>query len=597
MKTNPYFFLFFILALHVASAQICPTNSTSPKVLLAGDSWAQYMWDDATHNAIFDKFGQADKKMISESLGSSPGAGYTGTAYAISGSEAREWADTANYPYIANVVNAITNNPTVETVVLSIGGNDILAGKSGGGFYQDMDLDVPGSEAALFNTIKNNTLVIIDGILAVHPDVEILLSSYDYPNFSISGFFCSFYACPKREDLSYDPNNPISDAELNQMMITVENERISWLNLRPQLKYDNAIGLSHYYYGDGNSAPYTLPLPEQSPPYSANFYGGNPSLPSLRSNFRNGFDPIHLDAEAYEYKIIHQTLNTFMPKFRSQATATVYASGNSKDGWTTGNATGTNAVRVGDVNETEQYKGILDFDTSNIPSDAAIESVSLYLLRNNISMNNPFVSGALGAAIVEVKTGVFGTLAIENSDFSEVADAVDAGCFHGTVTANGYALRIDLNASGLSAINKSGNTQFRLSFPNADANSDYLDFNTGDAILDTNGATVGLAEYMNNAKPFLDINYTTTLSTNSITASKENIALYPNPVKATFALKGLQFNNYTVEIITQHGQVVKTIKGYNRGESIPVSELNNGLYFVKVSSQFNSQSLVFVKSH
>lgn len=493
MTTKLYIPLFFILALNFTSAQVCPTNTSAPKVLLVGDSWAQYMWDDGTHNTIFDKFGHADKNMLSQSLGSNPGFGYTGAEYAISGSEAREWADRVNYPWIDNVINELTNNPSIETVVLSIGGNDILAAKSGGGFYKDMDLDVAGSQAALFNTIKNDTFVIINDILAVHPDVEILLSSYDYPNFN-TGFFCAFFACPKRQDLSRDPNNDlITDAELNQMMITVETERITWIDDEPQLKYDNAIGLSHYYYGDGASAAFTLPLPEQMPPFSATFQGGNENLPSIRSNFRNVADPIHLDADAYEYKIIHQTLNTFMPEFRGETTTTVFSSGSSQDGWTTGNLTGTNAVRVGDISDTEKYKGILNFDTSGIPMDATVESVSLYIIRNNGNQINPFVSGALGAASVEVKTGTFGTVAIENSDFSEVADAIDAGCFHGTVSTNGYALRIDLNASGLAAINKTGNTQFRLSFPNANANSDYVDFNTGDAVLDTDLSTVGLS--------------------------------------------------------------------------------------------------------
>ncbi len=201
-----------------------------PKVLIAGDSWAQYMSDDGTHNEIFDKFGHPDFDLLGPSLGSNPGPGYTGTEYAISGSEAREWADMANYPWVDNVITEITNNPTIETVILSIGGNDILAAKSGGGWYKDMDLDVAGSEAALFATIRDNTFVIINEILAVHPDVEVLISSYDYPNFNTGPFWGPFYAYGKRDDLSRDAtNDEITDPELNQMMVTVEEERITWL--------------------------------------------------------------------------------------------------------------------------------------------------------------------------------------------------------------------------------------------------------------------------------------------------------------------------------------------------------------------------------
>ncbi len=114
-------------------AGACPATTPTPRVLLAGDSWAQYMWDDDAHNAIFDKFGQADKLAVSRSLGSNPGAGYHGPEYAVSGSEAREWVDTANYPWIVNVVAELVAEPTIDTVMFSLGGNDVLAGKSGGG--------------------------------------------------------------------------------------------------------------------------------------------------------------------------------------------------------------------------------------------------------------------------------------------------------------------------------------------------------------------------------------------------------------------------------------------------------------------------------
>jgi hypothetical protein len=554
------------------------------------------MSDDGTHNVIFDKFGHPDFDLLGPSLGANPGPGYTGSEYAISGSEAREWADMTNYPWINNVINEITNNPTIETVILSIGGNDVLAAKSGGGWYKDMDLDVAGSEAALFQTIRDNTFVIIDEILAVHPDVEILISSYDYPNFN-TGIFCFLYACPKREDLSRDPNGDlITDTELNQMMITVEEERISWLGLEPNLAFDNAIGLSHYYYGDGVNTPGTLSLPEQNPPFSANFYGGNINLPSIRNNFRNAFDPIHLSSDAYRYKIIHQTLNYFMPKIRSEVDVTIFSSGGTEDGWTNGTTLGTNEIRIGDDGAGNNYKGILNFDTSSLPDDATIDNVSLYLIRNNANLNNPFTSGALGTPQIDVKNGSFGSLNVENSDYSENADASDAGCFHGTVTANNYALRIDLNPAGLAAINKTGNTQLRLSFPNTDANADYIDFNTGDATLDSDFTTVGLAEYMASAKPFLDIEYSETLTTEEFNAS--NIKLYPNPVKNNFKIKGLESGtSYQLEILTVQGQVVSKINNYNSKEVISTETLTNGLYIVKIVSNNSQKSLKFIKTN
>ena len=76
---------------------VCPPAPT-PHALLAGDSWAQFMWDDDSYNALFDKYGHGDKTMLSRSLDTDPGPGYTGPAYAVSGSEARQWVDTATVP-------------------------------------------------------------------------------------------------------------------------------------------------------------------------------------------------------------------------------------------------------------------------------------------------------------------------------------------------------------------------------------------------------------------------------------------------------------------------------------------------------------------
>lgn len=559
--------------------QVCPSNFSEPKVLVAGDSWAQFMWDDGTYNEIFDKFGLADRVMVSRSLGSNPGSGHNGPEYAISGSTAAEWADRINYPWIDNVISEVTNNPTIETVVLSIGGNDILAGKSGGGWYQNMDADIPGSEAALFNKIMADITVVINAIQAIHPNTEFLISSYDYPNLN-TGFFCELFACGLRRNLSFDSSDPVSDVEINQMMLSIEDFRINNLP-NENVFYDNSIGLGHYYYGDGVSSPGTLPFP------SGVTFGGNPEQPTLRSNFRSGIDPIHLNTAAYEYKMMNQTTSYFLPKVRKKVTTTIFSSGGAQDGWTTGATIGNTEVRVGDVNSGESYKGILSFDTSSLPNTALIDGVSLYIIRNGANSSNPFESGALGEAQIAIKTGTFGTVNVENSDFSEAATVLNAGCFHGTVTANDYALRIDLNASGLAAINKTGITQFRISFPETNANADYVDFNTGDAVLDNDITTVSIADYMSTAKPFLDIEYSGILSTPTINIS--NIKLYPNPVNTEFKISGLDGENYKLQIISVQGQIIKEYDDYKPKEKVAITSLANGFYFIKIT---NSNSVI-----
>ena len=518
-------------------AGACNASPTA-RVLLAGDSWAQYMWDDDAHNETFDKFGQADHRAVSRSLGSNPGPGYSGPEYAVSGSEAREWVDTADYPWIANVVAELVAEPTIDTVMFSLGGNDILAGKSDGGWYKDMDLDVPGSEQALFTRILADSSTIVDAITAVRPGVDVLVSSYEYPNFNVSALWCWIYACPKRRDLSRDPDNAlVSDAEINAMNLDVESRRIAWTNANPRLHFDHGDGEMHYYYGDGVSAAGVLPRPGQQAPDYLPFPGGNPLRPSLRENFRvvSGIpaDPIHLDAEGYLYKVAVQTESYFFPKFRGEVSQTLSSLGGAFDGWTDGVAAGTDDIAIGDDGTRLSY-GLVSFDTSAIASDAVIESASLYLVQDARSGSNPFVTGALGAPRLDVAAS-FGAPEVEPSDASAPAVASDAGCFVGSADASYYALRIDLTPAALAAIRRDGLTQFRIAFSNTDPGINRIRFNDGDAPpltgpeyretvkqvdeVQADGSVVtrtlrgtalvhrGVAEIIGNAKPFLDLRY------------------------------------------------------------------------------------------
>ncbi len=518
-------------------AGACASTTPTPRVLLAGDSWAQYMWDDDAHNTIFDKFGMADHLAVSRSLGSNPGSGYSGPEYAISGSEAREWVDTAHYPWVANVVTALQAEPTIDTVMLSIGGNDVLAGKPGGGWYKDMDLDMPGSEETFFARLLDDSTTIANTITATRPQVDVLLSSYEYPNFN-TGFWCFLYACQKRRDLSRNPDNAlITDSELNGMMLNIESRRIAWTNAHPRLHFDHGIGEMHHYYGDGTTAPGILPRPGQQAPAYLPFPAGNPAKPSIRDNFRlvSGIsaDPIHLNPEGYLYKVSVQTESYFFPKFRGVVSQTLPALGGTLDGWTDGSNAGSDHIIVGD-DGSHLIHGIVSFDTSTIPASEAIESASIYLLQDTRSGSNPFLSGNLGSPQLDVAAS-FGAPEIEPTDALAPADASNAGCFVGSANSRYYALRVDLTPAAIAAIRRDGITQFRMQFSNADASANRIEFNTGDApaivgpewqtsshteqIMQVDGSTVarsvtvtslvhrGLAEILGNTKPILDIRY------------------------------------------------------------------------------------------
>jgi hypothetical protein len=520
---------------------IAAPATVEPRVLIAGDSWAQYMWDDGSHNDILDKFGHGEKRALALSLTENPGPGYTGPEYAVSGSEARNWVDSANYPWIQNMVAALEANPSIDTVVLSVGGNDILAGKPGGGWYKDMDLDVPGSEAALFNQLEQHTFQIIQAALAVRPEIRVMISSYDYPNFNV-GFLCFISACPMRRNLSRDPDNDlVTDAELNALLVTLEQLRIGWANSDDRILYDNSLGLMHHYYGDGVTGAGILPHPGQTPPLYEPFPGGNPLRPSLRENFRRpgGFDvdPIHLDYEGYQYKITNQTQAQLFPHFRGAPDATFFSEGGNRDGWSDGTASGTGEIRFGrDV--AGAYQGIVSFDTSTLPEGVIITQASLYLHRDWISGGNPLQSGALGLPRVDMASGSFGAPELESGDAHAAADVLDAGFLSGSALRDGYAIRVEITGTGLAAVNTTGTTQFRIGFPDAGAGTThFISFGDGDAMSVFTDDRPTLSEYIGTAAPFLDVAYATT---SDVQATLGGVVLrpgHPNPFAGATTLR------------------------------------------------------------
>ncbi len=141
---------------------------------------------------------------------------------------------------------------------------------------------------------------------------------------------------------------------------------------------------------------------------------------------------------------------------------------------------------LGDDALNRQYRGILSFDTSGLPDNAVISSAIIRIKPATAPVGtNPF--DVLGNLWVDIRTGPFGTLALELSDFNAVASAANGGAFGKTPINDWYAA--PLNLSARSYINKTGTTQLRLRFGLDDNNnhlSDLLSFYSGNALVITN---------------------------------------------------------------------------------------------------------------
>lgn len=86
-------------------------------------------------------------------------------------------------------------------------------------------------------------------------------------------------------------------------------------------------------------------------------------------------------------------------------------------------------------------------------------------------------------------------------------------------------------------------------------------------------------------------NFTTDLSLNQF--GIDAVSVYPNPTKGMFSING---DVAKVQIFNLTGQLVKTFNNATANESLTISELNQGIYFAKVTdSNLNEKTIKLIK--
>lgn len=137
------------------------------------------------------------------------------------------------------------------------------------------------------------------------------------------------------------------------------------------------------------------------------------------------------------------------------------------------------ALTVGDHQTDRQYRSILSFDTSVLPDDAKVTSVTLRIKRQKIIGDDPFQTHHRLAA--ELGAPFFGaSVNLELADFHSRGGGV-AGTFNPIPVNSRYSLKF--NFDSLAKLNLTGLTQLRLRFFLADDDDltrDTLQFISGD---------------------------------------------------------------------------------------------------------------------
>ncbi len=109
---------------------------------------------------------------------------------------------------------------------------------------------------------------------------------------------------------------------------------------------------------------------------------------------------------------------------------------------------------------------------------------------------NPFT--ILGNLLVDIRKGALGKTALAAADFQAPAAAKKVGSFSKMAPGGWYSVK--LNAAGISKINRTGITQFRLYFSKDDNNNlkaNYMKFFSGNAATGKPGLIIRLVpEYL-----------------------------------------------------------------------------------------------------
>ena len=155
------------------------------------------------------------------------------------------------------------------------------------------------------------------------------------------------------------------------------------------------------------------------------------------------------------------------------------SSENSNKGGSKNNTAST--LYLGDNAANKQYRAILSFDTSSLPVDADITSVTLMFKYAGISGTNPFTTH--GKLLADIPMGAFsGDPILQLIDFQALAGKNMALLFTNTRLSNWYSR--SLIPDDFQYVNVDGLIQFRLRFAKGDNNdfgADYLKIYSGNA--------------------------------------------------------------------------------------------------------------------
>jgi hypothetical protein len=541
-------FLALVGALATNSFAQC-SETNQPKVLLIGDSWAFFMNADQTINNAFKKWGHSNFKFVSNSV------------VAENGAETDDFLQQIKQDEIVSLLN---QNPSIEVVHLSIGGNDVLG-----------DWKVSSTQGftdSLLQNVSERLEGILDFLKAAKPGIKILWSGYVYPNFGeviadqgiLSGNSHPFFG-------TWDKMEQPTFIQLNNILNRFSDSVLAYTQTDPQVDFIPASGLMQYTFGQtsplGIAPGGTYPAFSQPLPY------GDPNYPSPKGSMRDYLgltkDCFHLSAKGYADLIEYHTQKYYHKLLMDDLY--VIAANNNENGTVSSAGNVANALSLGE-NAGENFATQLTFNTSAM-LDTTLAKASIFIRRESLTGTNP-ISANLE---VTIKNGSFGASAnVEPADFSAAGNDAGNPCLFGSNAGDGHWVRLDLPISFYPFIDNNNPVQLRIAAPGF----------TGGKVTFSGTADPEFA-------PVLNVKYgTPTVSIDEVDAVIK-FSVFPNPVKDQLQIEGVYGDILRLQVVNIFGQQI----GVNllNDRSISTENLPTGNYFISITTKEGSATQRFIK--
>ncbi|MBI1318892.1 MAG: hypothetical protein GC168_08070 [Candidatus Hydrogenedens sp.] len=393
----------FLLGLLVLGAFAVPSFAETPRILYVGDSWTYYPWALQDPPALREVLARPEVGL---------GEYVEDGSIALLQPTAAGW-DTPESK--AAIAQKLTENPTIDTVHLSLGGNDVNLGL-GGNFSPEHIADMNG-------TAVQHIANIIDFILAQRPDMRVAICGYDYLNIFEGIKFNGFGVVESIENptaVAYAlyglSGATIIDAANNQntindIFIDLEQRKLNLAQGRDRVQYIHSFGVMQAFYGIPSlsiapTAPSGLPV-GLSGGYS-NFPAGNRDLFSPRQALDGDaeLDPIHLNPSGYTHLMENAVLQ-------------VYA------GWL-GDSTAPAVQSIAPSGAKAMEGGTVDFDVTFTEPVTGVDAGDFTVYAEGVAdAQVASVSGNGANYVVTVTYGAgYGTLRLDLADNDSIYDAV-----------------------------------------------------------------------------------------------------------------------------------------------------------------------------